>query len=236
MKSKNIISIIYEDNYIIAVTKPNNVLVHNSYYARNIREKTLIKLLEEQLNIRIYPIHRLDRKTSGVILLSKQKENVHLFQRLFLDNLISKKYLAIVRGFTNKKGVISTPVKHPETKQHKDAITFYKTISSIELDIPVHPYPKSRYSLIELQPKTGRTHQLRIHLNKISHPIIGDYKYGDRFHNRMFEKELEENILFLHATNIKFTHPINNKEINIVSNISNSWENIFKLFSWQYKI
>ncbi|MGB0882413.1 MAG: pseudouridine synthase [Vicingaceae bacterium] len=227
------LEIIYEDEYIIAVNKPNNYLVHHSDYARNLEdEKTLIDLLNAQGFENCYPIHRLDRKTSGIILLAKQKEYVAQFQDLFTNNNIQKTYYSISRGFAPNTGIIDHPIKIDETNKTKTALTHFKTIHQIELPIPVHPYNKSRYSLIELQPKTGRMHQLRKHLNKISHPIVGDYKYGDRFHNRMFETEFECIYMFLHAYSLEFTHPISNKKLIFKAKFPSDWEKLFTKFSW----
>ncbi|NQV77689.1 MAG: pseudouridine synthase, partial [Lutibacter sp.] len=193
------LEILFEDEYIIIVNKPNNVLIHKSYYARNVDGPTLLDLLTQQFATNFYPVHRLDRKTSGALLLAKQKENVAIFQELFNKNEIKKTYLGIVRGLLSESILIDSPVKNPDTKVYKDAKTFCEPIYTKELNIAVHPYDGSRYSLVKLSPSTGRMHQLRIHLNKISHPIVGDYKYGDRFHNRMFEEEFNCHYLFLHA-------------------------------------
>ena len=230
----NSLEIIWEDEYCIVVNKPNNVLIHHSHYARNIKDATLLDILKHEHKQTFYPVHRLDRKTSGTILLTKKKEYIAKFQALFFDNKIQKSYLGIVRGFTNESGKIDSPVKNPDTKQYRDALTFYKTLQTVELDIPVHPYPKSRYSLIELHPKTGRMHQLRIHLNKISHPLVGDYKYGDRFHNRMFEQNFDCHYLFLHAYRLQFTHPFTNKELNICAPVPKDWEKINLIFFNHY--
>lgn len=228
------IDILFEDNYCIIINKPNNVLVHNSYYARNIKDATLLNLLKEQLNLELFPVHRLDRKTSGVLVLSKNKKHVAIFQELFNSNTIKKSYVAIVRGFVEEELKITTPVKNPDTKVYKDAATFCKPLHKIELKIAVHPYAFSRYSLVKLIPETGRMHQLRIHMNKISRPIIGDYKYGDRFHNRMFENEFNCNNIFLHASSIQFTHPILNTTISVNAILPSDWNKIFKIFNWEY--
>ena len=227
------IEIIFEDSYIIIVNKPNNVLIHNSYYARNIKDDTLLDLLKSQLGADFYPIHRLDRKTSGVLVLAKQKEHVSLFQELFNSDNIKKTYFGIVRGFFNGNMLVNSPVKNPDTKAYKEAETFCESFQNIELEIPVHPYNNSRYSLVKLKPTTGRMHQLRIHMNKISHPIVGDYKYGDRFHNRMFENEFNCNNLFLHAFEIEFVHPFNNDKILIKASFPADWNLIFKKFNWK---
>jgi len=106
-------------------------------------------------------------------------------------------------------------------------------LQKIQLNIAVHPYEFSRYSLVKLLPETGRMHQLRIHMNKISHPIVGDYKYGDRFHNRMFENEFNCNNLFLHANSIEFLHPISKNEINVNAPLPADWNKVFKNFNWK---
>lgn len=226
------IEILFEDDYFIIVNKPNNVLVHNSYYARNIKEPTLLKLLKDQLNLTLYPVHRLDRKTSGAIVLSKKKETVASFQELFNSNILKKEYIGVVRGFFKENIVVDSPVKNPDTKVYKEAETQCVALNNIELNIPVHPYEFSRYSLVKLTPVTGRMHQLRIHMNKISHPIVGDTKYGDRFHNRMFEREFNCGDLFLHAYSLKFKHPINNKEISVFASLPENFNFIFKKFNW----
>ncbi|WP_298287659.1 pseudouridine synthase [uncultured Lutibacter sp.] len=229
------IEILFEDNYIIVVNKPNKILIHNSYYARNIKEATLLDLLKEEFQENYYPIHRLDRKTSGVLVLAKQKKYVAIFQELFNSNSIQKKYLGIVRGFIETPCTIKSPVKHPDTKLYKDAETLCEPILNKQLDIAVHPYQTSRYSLVRLKPSTGRMHQLRIHMNKISHPIVGDYKYGDRFHNRMFENELNCDNLFLHAHSIHFEHPLTKEKLDLYADLPLNWQKIFEKFSWQFE-
>lgn len=229
----NAIEIIYEDNLLVVVNKPNNFLIHQSHYARNITEITLLETLQQQLGFPLFPVHRLDRKTSGILLLLKDKSFVAQFQALFTNNTIQKTYYAIVRGFSPATGKIDSPVKNDDTGVYKDALTNYNTINNIELDIPVHPYEKSRYSLMELLPKTGRMHQLRKHLNKINHPIVGDYKYGDRFHNRMYETKFNCQYLFLHARQIEFEHPLSHQKMIFTADFPEDWLRMFNEFKWQ---
>lgn len=229
------IEILFEDNHIVIVNKPNNVLIHNSYYARNIKDETLLDLLFAQFGCHFYPVHRLDRKTSGVLMLAKHKGDVSAFQEMFNANQIQKTYLGIVRGFVDLDLLIDSPVKNPDTRVYKDAETFCEPICTKLLDIPVIPYENSRYSLVKLTPATGRMHQLRIHMNKISHPIVGDYKYGDRFHNRMFENEFDCENLFLHAYSLHFTQPITKEKIGLNASLPNDWGKVFKLFDWDFE-
>jgi tRNA pseudouridine65 synthase len=217
------IEIVYEDDYCIVVNKPNNLLVHHSYFSRNIEEDSLVQLLKLQGYELPIPVHRLDRKTSGLLLLAKDKEFVKPFQELFESQDISKKYVALVRGFVEGNGVIDSPVKN-DRGNYKDALTHYIGVNSLELDIPVEPYLTARYSYVEFEPKTGRMHQLRIHSNKISHPIIGDHKYGNRHHNQLFEDKFGLPNLFLHAFQLVFNHPFLEKEISIIGEKPLFWK------------
>lgn len=228
-----VLEILYEDDYIVVVNKPNDILMYPSYYARNITEPTLIEVLTAQLNAKYQPLHRLDRKTSGVVIFGKTSEVARTFQELFAANLVNKTYLAVVRGFCNDEGIIDTPVKNEDTGVYKEALTHYKTRQTFEWDQPVTPYPQSRYSLLELSPKTGRMHQLRKHLNKISHPIIGDHKYGDRNYNRLFTKEFGVDRLLLHAAKIEFQQPFTEEQVILEASLPSNWSKVFDLFGWE---
>ncbi|MGG8495017.1 pseudouridine synthase [Tenacibaculum sp. TC6] len=228
------IEIIYQDQYIVCASKPNNVVVHHAHHSRNvIDEKSLLQLLDDQLNEKLYPIHRLDRKTSGIILLARETSYVAEFQKMFTDNLIQKTYYGITRGHAPENLLIDSPVKGRDSNVYKNAETFLETIKKITLEIPVKPYDSSRYSLVKLSPRTGRLHQLRIHTNKISHPLIGDPKYGDKNHNTMFIDNFNCDNLFLHAASLKFTHPYTKEELMLISSFPENWRIIFEKFNWK---
>ncbi|PQJ78353.1 pseudouridine synthase [Polaribacter porphyrae] len=228
------IATIFQDNYLLCVNKPNNVLVHHAKHSRNIAdEASLLQLIEIQIGIKVFPIHRLDRKTSGIILLAKQKEYVSKFQELFTNNKIQKTYFGVVRGFSPNSKTIDSPVKGRDAKVHKEALTLLKTLANITLDIPVKPYDKSRYSLVELTPKTGRMHQLRVHSSKISHPLIGDAKYGDKNHDIMFIENFGWKNLFLHAGKLEFSHPFSSEVLHLQADFSKDWLSLFEKFDWK---
>jgi tRNA pseudouridine65 synthase len=228
------LKIIFEDEYCITVNKPNNVLVHHAHHSRNVaEEKSLLQLLQAQVGIKLYPIHRLDRKTSGIILLAKETRFVAKFQELFTKNTIQKIYYGIVRGHTPETKIIDSPVKGRDGKVHKEALTHLKTLEKVILDIPVKPYDSSRYSLVEMKPKTGRMHQLRVHMNKISHPLIGDTKYGDKNHDMMFDKNFGCKNMFLHAGSLEFIHPYSKKPLKVHAVFPEDWIAIYKKFSWK---
>ena len=218
--------VIFEDPFCLIVNKPSNLLVHHSYYARNIEEDSLAEILRNQ-GITAFPVHRLDRKTSGLILFSKKKEDVSAFQSLFENNLIEKKYKALLRGHLPETGIIDSPVKN-DRGNYKEAETHFTCIKHLELPIPVEPYETSRYSLVEFSPKTGRMHQLRIHANKIAHPIIGDPKYGNRHHNHMFIEKFGIDKLFLHAFSLKFEHPFTHEKMYFDVEVPEFWNEILE--------
>jgi len=228
------LEIIYQDNYCLLVTKPNNVLVHHAHHSRNkIEEESLIQLIENQFGKRYYPIHRLDRKTSGIILLTSKREYVASFQALFTNNEIQKIYYGVVRGFSQDNKIINSPVKGRDALVYREAETHLNCLDKIELNIPVKPYDSSRYSLVELRPKTGRMHQLRIHMNKVSTPLINDAKYGDKNHDLMYAKQFGWKNLFLHAGSLEFIHPFTNKKLILKSSFSEDWVQLFQEFSWK---
>ncbi|MDT7831812.1 pseudouridine synthase [Flavobacteriaceae bacterium S356] len=231
------IDILYEDDYCICVNKPHDVLVHHGKFSRNnADENSLLQLLEQQFGEKYYPVHRLDRRTSGVILLARQTTDVATFQKLFTDQEIQKTYYAVVRGFAPEQQYIDSPVKGKDAKAYKDAITELTLLKTISLDIPVGRYDTSRYSLVKLAPKTGRMHQLRIHMKKISHPIIGDGKYGDHRHDAMYVEQFGWKNLFLHAGSLSFTHPFSQEVLHINAPFSEDWNALFLKFGWRNPI
>lgn len=228
------IQIIYEDDYVIVANKPNNVLVHHAHHSRNkADELSLLQLLEQQTGLKLYPVHRLDRKTSGIILLTKKTEFVSKFQDLFGADEIQKTYYGVVRGFAPASLVIDSPVKGRDADVYKEAETHLKQLATVTLEIPVKPYDTSRYSLVELTPKTGRLHQLRIHMNKISHPLMNDAKYGDKNHDLMYEREFGWTKLFLHAGSLAFKHPFTQEDLSLKADFPQDWIALFDRFDWK---
>lgn len=220
--SQDQLHIVFEDAHCLVVDKPSNLIVHHSYYARNIEETSLTDLIRESGYPEASPVHRLDRKTSGLLLFSKKAEWVSEFQILFDKNEIEKKYLALLRGFVPEEGVVDSPVKN-DRGNYKDAETRFRCLEQFERDYVIPPYEKQRYSLVEMVPVTGRMHQLRIHANKMAHPIINDPKYGNRHHNHYFQEELGIHELFLHAYQLKFRQPFTSEAIDLQAPLPDFW-------------
>lgn len=226
--------IIYEDDYIVCANKPNDMVVHHAYHSRNVLDETsLLQRLSKQFDYKLFPIHRLDRRTSGIILLAKQTSYVADFQKLFSNSSIEKTYYGVVRGHAPKSKIIDSPVKGRDANVHKEAETHLTLVNTKTLEIPVKPYDTSRYSLVKLKPQTGRLHQLRIHMNKISYPLIGDGKYGDKNHNAMFRQKFDWDNLFLHAYSLEFIHPYSQKNICLKADFPKNWHQLFLKFNWE---
>lgn len=213
---------VYEDNFCIVVNKPNNVVVHHSKYAGHLDELSLVELLRLEGYESPIPVHRLDRKTSGLILFVKKATNTRRFQQLFDDQLIRKEYRALLRGHLPADGIIDTPVKN-EHRNYKEALTKYRCLEHLIRNYNIPPYEQQRYSLVVFVPKTGRMHQLRIHANKIAHPIINDPKYGNRHHNHYFQEVLGIPFLFLHAQKLAFKHPFTDDLVTIEAPLPDFW-------------
>jgi len=207
------LDIIYQDEYLCAVNKPHGLLVHRSRIAADASEFA-IQILRDQLGVRVYPGHRIDRKTGGVLIFGLVKEMDSALQKMFMDQHVAKTYLALVRGYTDDEGRIDYPLRK-ENGTLQEAFTNYRTVSRAEIDVPSDPHPTSRYSLVEVTPETGRMHQIRKHMKHIFHPIIGDRPHGCNKQNRMFVEKFDMHTMLLHAQKLSFNHPVTNENITI---------------------
>lgn len=209
------LEIIYRDDYLIAINKPHGLLVHPSSIARNADEFAL-QLLRDQIGQHVYPAHRLDRKTSGVLLFALDKTTNQSLTQQFTAKTLVKKYWAIVRGFTPEKLSIDYALKK-DNGVLQTAVTHLKTIQHAEVDWPSGKHLTTRYSFIEVTPETGRMHQIRKHLAHIFHPIIGDRPHGCNKQNKLWLEKFEMKTMMLHARSLTFTHPVNAQEIQLTA-------------------
>lgn len=210
------LQIIYQDDYIVAINKPNGLLVHRSPIAAD-ADVFAVQLLRDQLGQKVFPVHRLDRKTSGVLLFALNEEVNSLLQQQFQDGMVEKVYHAIVRGYTPDKLDIDYPLKK-EDGTIQEAFTSLCTLARTEVDFAIGKHPTSRYSLVELKPTTGRMHQLRKHMAHIFHPIIGDRPHGCNKQNRYFKERFQMNEMMLHAVAIRLTHPSTRNKLDVYAN------------------
>jgi tRNA pseudouridine65 synthase len=217
--------VLYQDEYCIAVNKTHGLLVHRTNMSND--KDFLLQRVRDQSGKKVYPVHRLDRPTSGVVLFAFSKESVAEFFRIFREREVKKTYLALVRGWTDDSGVIDSPLKTASGKE-QDALTLYRTLAKTEVAIPVGPYEKARYSLVEIDLKTGRTHQIRRHFAHLRHPLVGDTTYGDGRHNQMFRDKFNSHRLMLAATKLELTHPFSGEELIIEAPLETGFKTVLK--------
>jgi len=208
-------NILYEDADFIAIHKPSSILVHRT----RISEDTVfvLQLLRDQVGYHVYPVHRLDRMTSGVLIFGKNKAAASSLSELFREQNITKTYLAIVRGHLPDSGIIDYPLARSPKHQKQPAISEYRTLDQTEIPHAISRYPTSRYSLVEVKPQTGRFHQIRKHFAHLRHPIIGDRPHGDCKHNKYLREKLGISTMLLHARSFSFVHPSTLNQVIITS-------------------
>jgi tRNA pseudouridine65 synthase len=212
------LEIVYQDEHLIAINKPHGLLVHRSKIANDATEFAL-QLLRDQIGKHVSPVHRLDRKTSGILLFAFEKDVEIALHKQFQEGLITKKYLAILRGFAPEKLDIDYPLAK-ENGVIQEAFTSFITLQQAEIDVAFGKHLTSRYSLVEATPTTGRMHQLRKHFAHIFHPIIGDRKHGCNKQNKFFKDQFEMTTMLLHASELVFNHPVTGKEVALKSRYS----------------
>lgn len=210
----NKIDILYEDNNLLAINKPSGLLTISTEKEKN---RTLYHYVssyvkERNKSNKIFIVNRLDKDTSGIVLFTKDENTKKLLQNNWDDLVSIRKYIAIVHGITDESGVIKSylnenseyMVYSTSDKKGKLAITEYKKIKS-----------NNKYSMLEINLKTGRKNQIRVHMKDINHPVLGDSKYGTRDKGKR---------LFLHSTCLEFKNPINEKVIKIISRLPKEFE------------
>lgn len=223
------LEIVYEDECFIAINKPHGLLVHRSTIANDATEFAL-QLLRDQVGYKVYPAHRLDRKTGGVLLFSKDKETDSLIQQAFANQQIDKKYLAVLRGYVTDQQVIDYPLKK-ENGTIQSATTYYKILAKAELDIPLGNHPTSRYTLVEANPATGRMHQIRKHFAHIFHPIIGDRPHGCNKQNKFWKETFKMDTMLLHASMLQFKHPFTNEIVTIEASLQDEFTRVLSILN-----
>lgn len=209
------LEIIYQDEYLVAINKPHGLLVHRTNIAEETEDFALQKL-SDQLNRFVYPCHRIDRKTAGVLLFALDRETEGAMKKQFADKKVDKFYHCMVRGFFPEHVILDKPLAK-ENGKLQDAQTSFFNLVSLELPIAVSRYPTSRYSMVLAAPKTGRMHQIRRHLAHLRHYIVGDRTHGECKQNNMFRDKFGLQTMMLHAWKLVFTHPVTNQQIEITA-------------------
>ena len=225
------LEIVYQDEHIIAINKPHGLLVHRSVIANDAKEFAL-QMLRDQIGRRVSPVHRLDRKTGGLLLFAFEKDVEGLLHQQFREGHVTKKYLAVLRGYAPDQMNIDYPLVK-ENGAIQDAFTSFVTLRRAELDIPLGKHPTSRYSLVEAAPTTGRMHQLRKHFAHIFYPIIGDRKHGCNKQNRFFKETWDMTTMLLHASELLFKHPVTQQDIHLKAPLQEEFQRVMALMNWE---
>ena len=222
--------VLYEDASYIAINKPGGILVHRTSISEDTR--FVLQLLRDQIGQRIYPIHRLDRATSGVLIFGKDKAAAGLLAAQFREKRVEKIYYAIIRGYVEESARIDYPISSERAKRAQEAVTYYRRVQQVELPFAVNRYPSSRYSLVRIQPETGRWRQIRKHFSHLRHPIIGDKKHGDIKHNKYFAQQWGIHHLLLHAYALQFQHPVLEENCRICAPFSEDFQKAMEVLKF----
>ena len=235
------LEIIYQDEYLVVINKPTGLLVHKSMIDKH-EIYFAMKILSHQIGQWVYPVHRLDKPTSGVLLFALDSHTAKLMSKQFFSHSIEKTYVAVARGYVDAEGLIehALTVKLDKIsdkdasrdKEAQEATTAYKSLGTVELNAAVGRYDKTRYSLVQLKPKTGRKHQLRRHMKHINHHLLGDTKYGRGEHNKFIREEYGIHRLLLHAISLKITHPYTQEALIFKAPLDETFLSLLKKFHW----
>lgn len=200
------IDVLYEDEHIVVVDKPSGLSVHRgddqgSTFALNLTRNAIGRW--------VYPVHRLDRATSGVLVFALSSESARSLQAALTNETAIKRYLALVRGTPPDRGIIDSPMEKREGGPDVEAVTEFERLF----------VTNARLSFVEARPRTGRRHQIRRHLRRIDHPLAGDVRYGNGADNRRYRAELGLYRLALHARSLSFLHPVTSDRVTFESPI-----------------
>jgi tRNA pseudouridine65 synthase len=257
LSEKPILTILYQDDYLVAVDKPAGLFVHRSFMDKD-EIYFALQLVRDQIGKYVYPVHRLDRPTSGVLLFALTKEVAQKLNEAFanksneaeqppqgVSTTLVKTYYALVRGhlpITKQRELIDYPLKEKldklgdknvsRDKPAQSAQTYYQVIKQASLAIAVGKFDSVRYSLVKLTPVTGRRHQIRRHLAHLRHPIIGDINYGDNKQNPFFGEHFGFKRLMLIAKSLSFIHPITEQKVTIIAEFDEQWLRVFAELDW----
>jgi len=265
---KPVLNVLYQDEYLVAVDKPAGLFVHRSFMDKD-EIYFALQLVRDQIGKYVYPVHRLDRPTSGVLLFALTKEIAKRMNEAFAnksnganggidinaetgleleqnsDAELTKTYYALVRGhlpIVEQNTLIDYSLKEKldklgdknvsRDKAPQSAQTYYQVIKQASLAISLGKFDSVRYSLVRVEPVTGRRHQIRRHLAHLRHPIIGDINYGDNKQNPFFIKHFGFKRLMLIARSLSFIHPITKKKVTITAEFDEQWQQVFKELDW----
>ncbi|HRN76734.1 pseudouridine synthase [Ottowia sp.] len=223
--------ILYQDAHLVAIDKPAGLLVHRSGLDAG-ETRFALQLLRDQLGRPVWPVHRLDKGSSGVLLFALDAASASVLGQALADgHAVGRRYLAMVRGWPPDAGLIDHPLKRLADDARtsarglavQPARTRYRTLARHALPLAYGEFAQTRCALLELQPETGRRHQLRRHCKHIAHPIIGDSTHGHGPLNRALAAWLGLQRLWLHAEKLQLPHPASGRPLVIQAPLGAEW-------------
>jgi len=234
--------VLYRDDDLVVVHKPSGLFVHRTALDRSATEFAL-QTVRDQIGQAVFPVHRLDRATSGALIFALSQKAARSMTESFAAGKIEKTYLAVVRGTPEPLIHVDYPLKeildrktdrraHPD-KEAQVAVTDFETLKTCEFSVKVDKYPTSRYALVRARPKTGRKHQIRRHLDHLGHPIIGDTTYGSGKHNRFFEATFGVQRMLLACTELVFSHPFSKQRVQISAPLAREFAELLEKIKWK---
>jgi tRNA pseudouridine65 synthase len=225
----NMLDILYLDDYLAAVTKPPGLLVHRTGLDAG-ETRFALQMLRDQLGRPVWPAHRLDKGTSGVLLFALNTDTARLLGQAFESGQgMQKNYRAVVRGWPADSGVIDHALKRmpddarTERTEIQPAQSRFATLRQFTLPLPQQGFASTRCAEVALQPLTGRRHQLRRHMKHIAHPIIGDATHGKGPLNRAVADLIGHQRLWLHAESLQLDHPVSRLPLVLASPLPVEW-------------
>ncbi len=234
--------ILHHDDYLFAVNKPAGLLVHRSAIDRHATEFAL-QMARDLAGQHLYPVHRLDRPTSGVLLFACSPAIAALVGEAFTSGQVRKHYLAVLRGIIEEEVAVDHPLAEEQDrmtdrrarqgKPPQEALTEFHRLATAEIPVPSGRHTTSRYSLAVAHPRTGRKHQIRRHGKHLSHPVIGDTTWGDGCHNRIFREEFACIRLLLHAVELNISHPATGESLTVTAPLNPEFSRVIERLGWR---
>ena len=227
------LEILYHDEALVAVNKPAGLAVHRSKMVGN-ADTFLIDLLREQLGGTLYLAHRLDRATSGVLLVARSTEVAAALGEQFMGRDVHKQYLTVVRGWPEPaEGVIDYPLPGSrDSGPRREARTCYRRLATVEVPIALGRYSQQRYAWVLAEPQTGRFRQIRKHMAHIHHPVMGDCQHGRSDHNRLYKQYFSCHRMLLHAWRLSFRHPVDGRPMVLEAPLDAAFQALLQRFDW----
>ena len=223
------VTVLHADAWLAVVDKPAGLMVHDSALARG-EDDFLADRLRAQFGRPVFLVHRLDRATSGCLLLAFDRETASALGKALMAGEVDKHYLAVCRGWPDERFTIDHPLDGgPGKPLKKPAITHFERLATCELDLPSAQFPTSRYALLRASPQTGRFRQIRRHLKHASHHLVGDTSHGDGRHNRQF-RMLGIHRMLLHASRLAFVHPATGARMAVDAPVEGEFAKALALF------